>query len=218
MKILFATSECAPYSKSGGLADVAFSLPPALKKIGNEVEIITPYYRCVKDRFHSELQPMGSLQVTLGKRKLYCGLFRGELSGVPVWFLDNMELFDREKLYGYDDDKFRFAWFSKAIIDVLDRLDFIPDILHCNDWETALSVIYLKDDQAKRAEYRNIRTVYTIHNIAYQGQFGKKELTDSFALSPGWYENIALTSPVVCVIITLTRRKLRELYGGSEQC
>ncbi|MBQ2582545.1 MAG: glycogen/starch synthase, partial [Erysipelotrichaceae bacterium] len=188
MKILFATSECAPYSKSGGLADVAFSLPPALKKIGNEVEIITPYYRCVKDRFHSELQPMGSLQVTLGKRKLYCGLFRGELSGVPVWFLDNMELFDREKLYGYDDDKFRFAWFSKAIIDVLDRLDFIPDILHCNDWETALSVIYLKDDQAKRAEYRNIRTVYTIHNIAYQGQFGKKELTDSFALSPGWYE------------------------------
>ncbi len=188
MKILFVTSECAPYSKSGGLADVAFSLPPALQKTGNEVEIITPYYHCVREKFSEGLKDMGSLEVSLGKDKLYCGLLRGELSGVPVWFIDNMGLFDRDKLYGYDDDKYRFAWFSKAVIEVLDRLDFVPDILHCNDWESALSVIYLKDDQAKRPDYRNIRTVYTIHNIAYQGQFGKKELKDTFALDEGWYE------------------------------
>ena len=187
MKILFVTSECAPYSKSGGLADVAFSLPPALKNSGNEVEIITPYYRCVKDRFHSELQPMGSLQVALGERKLYCGLFKGELSGVPVWFLDNMELFDREKLYGYDDDKFRFAWFSKAVIDVLNRLDFVPEILHCNDWESALAVIYLKDDQARRPDYRNIRTVYTIHNIAYQGICGFGFVQDFLSIPDGCF-------------------------------
>lgn len=188
MKILFATSECAPYSKSGGLADVAFSLPPALKKSGNQVEIVTPYYKCVKDRFAEEIDFVKAMTVRLGNAELYCGLLKGKLSGVPVWFIDNEDLFNRPRLYGYDDDKFRFAWFSKAVIDVLPELDFIPDILHCNDWETALSVIYLKDDQAKRSDYRNIRTVFTIHNIAYQGQFGANELTTTFALDPGWYQ------------------------------
>ena len=187
MKILFVTSECAPYSKSGGLADVAFSLPPSLKNIGNDIEIITPYYKCVKDRFSAEIEYVTNITVYLGERGMYCGLLKGELSGVPVWFIDNEELFYRDKLYGYDDDKFRFAWFSKAVIDVLDYIDFEPEILHCNDWESALAVIYLKDDQAKRAKYRNIRTVFTIHNIAYQGQFGADELTTTFALDPGWY-------------------------------
>ncbi|MBQ2214221.1 MAG: glycogen/starch synthase, partial [Erysipelotrichaceae bacterium] len=97
------------------------------------------------------------------------------------------DLFNRDKLYGYDDDKFRFAWFSKAVIDVLDYIDFMPDIIHCNDWESALAVIYLKDDQARRSKYGNIRTVFTIHNIAYQGQFGADQLTTTFALDPGWY-------------------------------
>ncbi len=188
MKILFVTSECAPFSKSGGLADVAFSLPPALLKEDNEIMIITPYYKCVKDRFSDQVQYVMNRNVRLGNADLYCGLLKGELSGVPVWFIDNEALFYRDKLYGYDDDRFRFAWFSKAVIDVLENLDFIPEILHCNDWETALSVIYLKDDQARRPDYRNIRTVYTIHNIAYQGQFGANELTDTFALDPGWYD------------------------------
>ena len=188
MKILFVTSECAPYSKSGGLADVAFSLPPALKKEGNKVEIITPYYKCVKERFADEIEYVDNLYIRLGNANLYCGLFRGELNGVPIWFLDNEELFFRDRLYGYDDDKFRFAWFSKAVIDVLPKLNFVPEILHCNDWETALSIIYLKDDQARRPDYRNIRTVFTIHNIAYQGQFGADDLTSTFALDGGWYQ------------------------------
>ena len=188
MKILFVTSECAPYSKSGGLADVAFSLPPALQTAGNEMEIITPYYKCVKDRFQDELTYVTNLRVHLGFADMYCGLFRGILHGVPIWFVDNEELFYRDKLYGYDDDKFRFAWFSKAVIDVLHLLYFVPDILHCNDWETALSIIYLKDHQAVKTEYRNIRTVYTIHNIAYQGQFGARDMYTTFALHPGWYD------------------------------
>ena len=188
MKILFVTSECAPYSKSGGLADVAFWLPPALKKAGNEVEIITPYYKCAKERFADQVEYVGNTFIRLGDAEMYCGLFRGLLSGVPVWFVDNEELFYRDRLYGYDDDKFRFAWFSKVVIEVLDKLDFVPEILHCNDWETALSVIYLKDDQARRPDYRNIRSVFTIHNIAYQGQFGAEDLTTTFALDPGWYE------------------------------
>ncbi|MBR2600490.1 MAG: glycogen/starch synthase, partial [Erysipelotrichaceae bacterium] len=150
MKILFVTSECAPFSKSGGLADVAFSLPPALQKLGNELVIITPYYKCVKDRFADQIEFVRDVKVGLGNASLYCGLLKGELSGVPVWFIDNEDLFNRDKLYGYDDDKFRFAWFSKAVIDVLDYIDFMPDIIHCNDWESALAVIYLKDDQARR--------------------------------------------------------------------
>ncbi len=187
MKILFATSECAPFSKSGGLADVAFSLPPALKKAHHSTAIITPYYQCVKERFADQIKLVKEMTVQLGSAELYCGLLKGELSGVPVWFIDNEDLFYRTRLYGYDDDKFRFAWFSKAVIDVMQDISFIPDILHCNDWETALSIIYLKDDQARRPDYRNIRTVFTIHNIAYQGQFGASEMTSTFALDPGWY-------------------------------
>ncbi|MBO4918525.1 MAG: glycogen/starch synthase [Erysipelotrichaceae bacterium] len=188
MKILFVTSECAPYSKSGGLADVAFSLPPALLKSGNEVEIITPYYKCVRDRFEKECEYVKDFTVSLGDKTMYCGLFRTVLSGVTVWFIDNMDLFHRDRLYGYDDDRFRFAWFSKAVIDGMEEIGFIPDILHCNDWESALCVIYLKDDQAIHGRYRNVKTVFTIHNIAYQGQFGASELTKTFALDQGWYE------------------------------
>ena len=159
MKILFVTSECAPFSKSGGLADVAFSLPPALKKIGNKVQIITPYYKCVKDRFADQVEYVKHVFIQLGEANLYCGLLKGKLSGVTVWFIDNESLFARDRLYGYDDDRFRFAWFSKAVIDLMQEIDFVPDILHCNDWETALCMMYLKDDQARRPDLRNVRTV-----------------------------------------------------------
>ncbi len=188
MKILFVTSECAPFSKSGGLADVAFSLPPALKEAGHEVAIITPLYQCVKEKFGQDLKTTWTGTITLGSNELYCGLQRGELHGVTVWFVDNEDLFLRPKLYGYDDDKFRFAWFSRAVIDLFGQLDFVPEILHCNDWETAPAVIYLKNEQVWRKELRSIRSVYTIHNIAYQGQFGANELYDTFGLPMGWYD------------------------------
>ena len=188
MKILFVTSECAPFSKSGGLADVAFSLPPALKAAGNEIAIITPLYQCVKEKFGKDLKTVWTGTVKLGWREHYCGLVRGDLNGVTVWFVDNEDFFLRPRLYGYDDDKLRFAWFSRAVIDLFDKLDFVPEILHCNDWETAPAVIYLKNEQTWRKDLRNIRSVYTIHNIAYQGQFGENELSDTFGLPMGWYE------------------------------
>ena len=188
MKILFATSECAPYSKSGGLADVAYSLPPALMEAGNDVEIITPLYRCVRNRFSDQIHKTLEVKIALGDQATDCAVYRGDLNGVPIWFVENDRLFDRKKLYGYNDDKYRFAWFSKAVVDLMEYLSFIPDILHCNDWETALAVIYLKDNQAKRPIYRNVKTVYTIHNIAYQGQFGRNELESTFALAAGWYD------------------------------
>jgi len=188
MKILFATSECAPFSKSGGLADVAYSLPPALKEAGNEIAIITPLYQCVKERYLQELTLVLETKIRLGSADRYCGLWKGTLHGVTVWFVDNEDFFLRPRLYGYDDDKLRFAWFCRAIIELLDKLDFMPEILHCNDWETALAIIYLKNDRYKRKDLRSIKTVYTIHNIAYQGQYGANELADTFDLPWGWYD------------------------------
>lgn len=188
MKILFVTSECAPFSKSGGLADVACSLPPALKAEGNEIAIVTPLYQMVKQKFSDQIAFVKDTQIKLGWRSIYCGLFRGEWNGVTVWFLDNEEYFNRPRLYGYDDDPLRFAFFSKAVIDLLPEYDFMPQIIHCNDWESALAVIYLKDAQTLDRSLRTIKSVYTIHNIAYQGQFGERQLVDTFALDPGWYD------------------------------
>ena len=188
MKILFVTSECAPFSKSGGLADVAFSLPPALREAGDEIAIITPLYQCVRERFGAELTFVSSPTVRLGDWETQCGLWRGDRGGVPVWFVEYNDFFDRPKLYGYDDDGRRFAFFSRAVIDLLAEPDLRPDILHCNDWETAPAVLYLKNDQTWRQDLRGIKAVYTIHNIAYQGQFGASELERTFALPGGWYQ------------------------------
>ena len=187
MRILFATSECAPFSKSGGLADVAFSLPPALKKAGETIEIITPLYQCVWERFRDRIEFVMDETVELSGTEYACELYRGERDGVPVWFVKYDPFFDRPRLYGYDDDKLRFAMFSKAVIQLLPDLGPMPDILHCNDWETALSVIYLKNDQVTNPALKKIRSVFTIHNIAYQGQFSAWELQTTFALPEGWY-------------------------------
>ena len=188
MRILFVTSECAPFSKSGGLADVAFSLPPALRKQGDEISILTPLYRCALEKFGDQIRLVREVEVRLGETKYACGLYQGERDGVPVWFLRYDPFFDRPMLYGYDDDKLRFAMFSRAAVDLLTELGPMPDILHCNDWETALTVIYLKNDQVSRPELKKIKTVFTIHNIAYQGQFSAWELQTTFALPAGWYD------------------------------
>ena len=131
MRILFVTSECAPFSKSGGLADVAFSLPPALMKQGEEISIFTPLYRCALDRFGEEIRPVRQVTVRLGETEYPCALYRGDREGVPVWFLRYDPFFDRPTLYGYDDDKLRFALFSKAAVDLLPEMgpsanSFVP--------------------------------------------------------------------------------------------
>ena len=187
MKIWFASSECAPFSKSGGLADVAYSLPPVLQAAGDEVEIITPLYQCVWDRFGGELTFRGSYPVMLRDVQIDARVFRGERDGVTVWFIGADDLFMRERLYGYDDDAWRFAFFSKAIVSLLGLLSPCPDILHCNDWETAAAVLYLKDLQQKDPAFSDIRTVFTIHNIAYQGQYAREKMYSVFGLDERWY-------------------------------
>ena len=188
MKIWYVSSECAPFSKSGGLADVAYSLPPVLQAAGDEVEIITPLYKCVWDRFASQLTFRGTYPVTLRDMRIDAQVYQGERDGVPVWFIGQEGLFMRDRLYGYNDDAWRFAFFSKAVVALLGLLSSCPDILHCNDWEAAPAILYLKDLQHQDPHFADIRTVFTIHNIAFQGQFAREKMYSVFGLDESWYD------------------------------
>ncbi|MCI9058074.1 MAG: glycogen synthase GlgA [Oscillospiraceae bacterium] len=187
MKILFAASEAVPFCKTGGLADVAGSLPQALAKAGNEVEVIVPLYQCVMDKWKEQLTFVCHIEVPLGWRRIYCGLFSLEREGVTWYFVDNEYYFKRAALYGHYDDGERFGFFSRAIVALLPSLAFMPEVIHCNDWQTALVPVYLKDECVRWSAVRSIKTVFTIHNIEYQGRYGKETLEDLFGLAPGWF-------------------------------
>ena len=186
MNVLYAASEAAPFCKTGGLADVAGSLPPALTRGGAETAVILPLYQSVKERFGDQLTFLCYDYVDLAWRHSYCGLFSLERDGVTWYFLDNEQYFRRPNLYGYMDDGERFGFFSRAVVRMLDHLKFWPDVIHCNDWQTALIPIYLKDDGVREERYRGIRTVLTIHNIEYQGRYHAGVLGDLFGLDEGW--------------------------------
>ena len=187
MKILFAASEAVPFCKTGGLADVAGSLPQALARSGNEVAVILPLYQCVAEKWKDQMSFVCHIEVPLGWRRLYCGLFRLDRDGVMWYFVDNEYYFKRDTLYGHYDDGERFGFFSRAIVALLPALAFMPEIIHCNDWQTALVPIYLKDECVRWSEVRAIKTVFTVHNIEYQGRYGKETLEDLFGLAPGWF-------------------------------
>ena len=186
MKILYVTSEAAPFAKTGGLGDVAGSLPVALAKEGAEVAVALPLYRRVRDRYGDQLTFECYDYVDLAWRHIYCGLFSMKKDGVTWYFFDNEQYFDRPELYGYLDDGERYAFFSRAVVRMLDRLAFWPEVINANDWQTALIPIYLKDDGVREERYRSVKTVFTIHNIEYQGRFNPYVLGDLFGLDPGW--------------------------------
>lgn len=171
MKILYAASEAAPFSQSGGLGDVAGSLPTALAEAGHEVAVITPLYDTLPITYREEMEFLGSCYVTLAWRRQYCGLFLLRRQGVDWYFLDNEYYFARGGCYGYEDDGERFAFFSKAVITVQQHFELYFDVLHANDWHTALIPVYLKTIYRDSDGLRDQRTVFTIHNIAYQGQY-----------------------------------------------
>ncbi len=186
MKILYAASEAVPFCKTGGLADVAGSLPAALSRQGAETAVILPLYQKVKERYGEQLTFECFDYVDLAWRHAYCGLFSMEKDGVTWYFLDNEQYFLRPDLYGYMDDGERFGFFSRAVVGMLGHLKFFPDVIHCNDWQTALIPIYLKDEGVRDEKYRSIRTVLSIHNVEYQGRYGAHTLGDLFGLDPGW--------------------------------
>ena len=187
MKILFAASEAVPFCKTGGLADVAGSLPPALAAAGHEVKGILPLYEGIGENWRSQMTFLKYFNVTLAWRQVYCGIFEIVQNDVTYWFVDNEYYFKRWQLYGHFDDCERYAYFSRAVLEACGHLNFSPDVVHCNDWQTALVPIYLLEERSRTPQLANTKSVYTIHNIEYQGRYGKETLEDLFGLAPGWF-------------------------------
>ncbi|NLM13040.1 MAG: glycogen synthase GlgA [Epulopiscium sp.] len=186
-KILFVSAEAIPFAKTGGLGDVAGALPYALKKLGADVRVVIPKYKCVSQKYMDESKIVAEFPVYLEWRKQFAHVHEYEAS-VPVYFIENDNYFDRDDgLYGYEDDHERFAFFCKAVLDMLPRIGFKPDIIHCNDWQTGPICLLLKEKYHEDLYYRSISTLYTIHNIQYQGIFGK-EVLDLLGV-PDWCFN-----------------------------
>jgi len=181
MNVLYAVSETVPFVKTGGLADVAGSLPKALCAEGADARVILPLYSQIAEKWRLKMNFCFYTYVNLAWRRQYCGVFKLEHEGVIYYFIDNEYYFKRECIYGNYDDGERFGFFSKAVTEILPMLDWKPDIINCNDWQTALIPIYISQDESDF--YSNIKTVFTIHNIEYQGRFGKDTLADVFGLS-----------------------------------
>ncbi len=182
MKILFATSEAGPFMRTGGLGDVGQALPLALTKEKQDVRVIMPLYDGIKDIYRQTMQYIGSKVVMLGWRQQYAGVFFYEYEGVKYYFIDNEYYFKRFGIYGHYDDGERFSFFSKAVLDILPLIDFYPDVIHCNDWQTGLVPVFLDAFYRNNAGYENIRTVMTIHNIEFQGSMDRSCITEVFGL------------------------------------
>ena len=180
MQIVFASAECAPFVKTGGLGDVAGSLPAALGRAGAEVIVMVPKYATIKDEYKAQMEHFSDFYVSLGWRNEYCGLEKLEHDGVTYMFIDNERYFARDYPYGFFDDGERFAFFSKAITESLQHLPagFECDILHCNDWQTALAPVFLREFYQGLPLYDRVKTVFSIHNVAFQGQFSDTVMED----------------------------------------
>lgn len=180
MQIVFASAECAPFVKTGGLGDVAGSLPAALVRAGAEVIVMVPKYATIKEEYKAQMEHFADFYVSLGWRNEYCGLEKLEHDGVTYMFVDNERYFARDYPYGFFDDGERFAFFSKAITESLQHLPegFECDILHCNDWQTALAPVFLREFYQGLPLYDRVKTVFSIHNVAFQGQFSDTVMED----------------------------------------
>lgn len=177
MKVLFATSEALPFAMSGGLADVSSALPKALRKRFVGCRVVMPLYECISEDLRKEMRFITSITVPVAWRIQYCGIFEAHLDGVIYYFIDNQYYFKRNGLYGHYDDAERFAFFSRAVLEIIPHLDFVPDVIHCNDWQTAMIPVY-KTLFYGDGIYKDIKTLFTIHNIQYQGKYGKELIKD----------------------------------------
>ncbi len=183
-KILYVATEALPFISSGGLGDVIGSLPLAVKKADPkcDVRVILPLYGAVSEHYRKNMTKVCEFAVDLSWRKQYAGVFSYNLDNVTYYFLDNEYYFKRDGLYGHFDDGERFAYFSAAVVALMDKIDFFPDVLHANDWQSALSIIYLKTLYSYDERYRGVKTVFSIHNIAFQGKYSFDILEDVFGL------------------------------------
>lgn len=182
MKVLFASSEAYPFAMSGGLADVAGALPKALRKRFVGCRVVLPLYSSISDEMREKMTFVCSITVPVSWRRQYCGIFEAHIDGVIYYLIDNQYYFKREGLYGHFDDAERFAFFSRAVLEMIPYIDFTPDIIHCNDWQTALIPVYLDAFYKYDDLYKDIKTVFTIHNIQYQGKYGYELTNDVLGL------------------------------------
>lgn len=189
MKVLYAASEALPFMASGGLGDVAGSLPQALRKRLIGARVVMPLYDGIKQELKDSMKFITHISVPVAWRRQYCGIFEARAGGVIYYLLDNQYYFKRDSIYGHYDDAERFAFFSRAILEIIPYIDFKPDIIHCNDWQTALTPLYYSTMYAEKPGYENIKTVFTIHNIQYQGVYGE-ELIDNVIGIDRKYQNL----------------------------
>ena len=178
MKVLYAAGEAMPFMASGGLGDVAGSLPQALRKRLIGCRVVMPLYDSIKQEYKDNMHFITHISVPVAWRRQYCGIFEARAGGVIYYLLDNQYYFKRDTIYGQYDDAERFAFFSRAVLEMIPYIDWKPDVIHCNDWQTALTPVYYSTMYAQRQGYENIKTVFTIHNIQYQGIYGKEVLGD----------------------------------------
>ncbi|MBA2873930.1 glycogen synthase GlgA [Thermaerobacillus caldiproteolyticus] len=187
MNILFVVSECVPFVKSGGLADVAGALPKELKQLGTDIRVMLPKYGTIPEEYKKQMRKITQLVVRVGWRRQYCGIEMLEHQGVIYYFVDNEYYFKRDQLYGYYDDGERFSYFCRAVLDALPAIPFQPDIIHCHDWHTGMIPFLLREEYKKNSFYEQIRTVFTIHNLQFQGIFPREILGDLLNLSDRYF-------------------------------
>lgn len=190
MKVLFAAAEGVPFYKTGGLGDVAYALPKTLRQAGVDIRVVLPYYgQLFPAQYRAQVSDVAQFTVMVGGEQKYVGIKQLQLGTVPYYFIDNEEFFGREGLYGYWDDGGRFGFFQMAIIEMLQVIDFIPDVLHLNDWHTAFIPVLLKDKYSWITPYQGIKTQLTIHNLQFQGWFPPAVLTDVFGIGRQFFHD-----------------------------
>ena len=189
-KVLYVAAESQPFVATGGLADVAGSLPNAIAELGVDIRVIMPLYGTIKDMYRKDFEFLGNFTVHLSWRQEYCGLFRYYRDGVTYYFIDNERYFKRPNVYGYYDDGERYAYFCRAVVECLPHIDFFPDIIHCNDWQTALVPTYIKTGEWADHRYYQIKHIYTIHNVEYQGIYGMENLKDLFGIDERYTHDV----------------------------
>lgn len=187
LNILIAATEAVPFAKSGGLGDVAGALPKVLNKNGVDARVIMPKYKLIPEELRSKIETITFIYVKVGWREQYCGIEECRHEGVTYYFIDNEYYFGRDRLYGFGDEAEMFAFFSRAVLEALPHLHFVPNILHCNDWQTGMLPVFLEIDYKKINFYKKIRTMYTIHNLQYQGIFSFNIMGDILALDSKYF-------------------------------
>lgn len=180
MKVLFAASEAHPFIKTGGLGDVMGALPKSLIKLGIDTRVVIPKYKNIKDELKQKLQFVKWFTVPVGWRNQYCGIFQYQYNEVIYYFIDNEYYFNRDGLYGYFDDGERFAFFNRAVLEFIKEIDWQPDLINCNDWQTGMVPVLLNLEYKKDQFYSRIKTVFSIHNLLFKGSFSPKVLPELF--------------------------------------